>query len=280
MPRVFALRVLPPPPFRRALRALIACPLRTHTSATSPSSPTSTTARSTLADRLLETTGTITDREKQDQFLDNMDLERERGITIKAQAVRMHYARQRRQGLRPQPHRHPRPRRLRLRGLALAGRLRGRAAGGRRHAGRRGADAGQRLPGARPRPRDHPGHQQDRPALRRRRPAPRQQIEEVIGLDASRRRPRLAPRRAWASSEILEAIVLQIPPPKGDPEGPLKALIFDSWYDSYRGVVMLVRVLEGTLRTKQKILLWSNQPRVRGAGARRSRPQGARRCRS
>ncbi|MHB1844295.1 MAG: translation elongation factor 4, partial [Deltaproteobacteria bacterium] len=59
--------------------------------------------------------------------------------------------------------------------------------------------------------------------------------------------------------EILEAIVAHVPPPSGDPDAPLKALVFDSWYDSYRGVVMLVRVLEGTLSPKQKVLFWSNR---------------------
>src|SRR5258705_550718 len=100
--------------------------------------------KSTLADRILEFTGALTDREKQDQFLDKMDLERERGITISAKT-----------------------------GLGI--------------------------------------------------------------------------------SEILESVVKRVPAPKGDPDGPTRALIFDSWYDSYRGAVVMVRVVDGTIRKGQKI---------------------------
>ena len=161
-------------------------------------------------------------------MLDTMDLERERGITIKAHPVRLQLHRRRTAStyilnLIDTPG----PRRLRLRGHAVAGRLRGRAAGRRRLAGRRGADAGQRLPGRRQRPRDHPGHQQDRPAERRSPTRRARQIEEIIGLDGAGAILASA-KEGIGVREILEAVVARVPPPDGDPDAPLKALIFDS----------------------------------------------------
>jgi GTP-binding protein LepA len=88
----------------------------------------------------------------------------------------------------------------------------------------------------------------------------RKEIEEVIGLDASEAVPASA-KAGTGIEEILERVVTKVPPPEGDPEAPLKAIIFDSWYDTYRGVVMLVRVFEGTIVPKQRILLWSNKKR-------------------
>ena len=125
--------------------------------------------KSTLADRMLGITGVVADRDMRAQYLDRMDIERERGITIKAQNVRLPWE-VKGERVRSAPHRHARARRLHLRGVAGAGGLRGRGAAGRRRPGHRGADAGQPLPGAGPRPDDHPGAQQDRPA--RRRPGP------------------------------------------------------------------------------------------------------------
>jgi len=89
-------------------------------------------------------------------------------------------------------------------------------------------------------------------------PGVRREIEEVIGLDAADAVPASA-KEGIGIEEILERVVAKVPPPRGDPDAVLKAIIFDSWYDSYRGVVMLVRVFEGTLRPRQRILLFSNK---------------------
>ena len=121
--------------------------------------------KSTLADRFIQRCGGLSDREMSEQVLDSMDIERERGITIKAQTAALRYTRARRHDLQPQPDRHAGSRRLLLRGVALARRVRRRAARGRRLAGRRGADGGELLHRDRAGRRGGAGAEQDRPAV-------------------------------------------------------------------------------------------------------------------
>ncbi|HPT25119.1 MAG TPA: translation elongation factor 4 [Bryobacteraceae bacterium] len=228
--------------------------------------------KSTLADRLLEDTGALSQREMMEQVLDTMDLERERGITIKAHAVRLDYKADDGQMYQ-------------LNLIDTPGHVDFTYEVSRSLQACEGAllvvDASQGVEAQTLANTYLAIHHNlelipvinkiDLPSAEPERI--KEQIEQIIGLDASEAILASA-KNGIGIHETLEAVVAKVPAPKGDPNAPLRALIFDSWFDPYRGVIILARVIDGSIRKGQKIRLWATDSvhEVDGVGYQSPKP--------
>ena len=211
--------------------------------------------KSTLADRLIQLTGTVSDREMKDQLLDSLDIERERGITIKANTVRIDYRSDSGEdyvlNLIDTPghvdfsYEVSRSMQAVEGSLLVVDATQGVEAQTLANAYQAIAADHEIIPVL---------NKIDLPAAD---PDPvRSQIEDLIGIDASEA-IKISAKTGMGVHDILESIVNRLPPPDGDPAKPLKALLVDSWYDAFLGVVVLVRVIDGTLRKGDRIRLVS-----------------------
>src|SRR3954468_18303638 len=212
--------------------------------------------KSTLADRFIQRCGGLSDREMSEQVLDSMDLERERGITIKAQTAALTYTA--RNGELYQLNLIDTPGHVDFayevsRSLAacegallvvdVSQGVEAQTVANCYTAIEQGVTVVPVLNKI-----DLPSSQPERVI---------EDIEDIIGIDAENA-IRASAKTGEGVDDILEAVIARVPPPQGDPDAPLQALLIDAWFDNYVGVVMLVRVMQGTLKPRKRILLMAS----------------------